>query len=439
MNAYFELITCAAVLFTEMLINYIYADYLFTKRVGGAKAFGAYAVGYVLLYTVFLLPDKIILNIIAYLLVNFMIFAAVYYCGIVSALFNSAVLTALMAISEVIGSAVLSIPSGSFSSYTYSPVSLFALSILSKLLYMLFCITSASVFEPHKSKSGSSANLIKLSIMPVASLFVAVLVIYVYSYIELPYVLQIAAAVSMFALLFANIYTVSVYNRSEKISRENLAIKLAVQKEEYDAEYYKMLEEQYERQRILIHDVKNHMQAINGLAAEGNVSEIQKYITEWGYDKALQKQVRYCQNSILNIIVSETARECAESGIEFQCDIRGKSVDFISDTDISALFGNLLSNAYEAAKNADEKFIELDIKIKPEQKLTVVKISNSCKEPPVRDEKGLFISRKDGKENHGLGQKSIRRIIEKYGGTSESYYNDSEKRFETVIVFSECE
>ena len=439
MNDYFEYVVIAVTLFTEALITYIYADYLFTKRVSNAKAILTYIVGYFSLYIIYLLLGKVILNSLAFLLINFMIFAIIYYCGFASALFNSAVLTALMALSEVISSVGLSIPSGSFSSYTYNHVSLLALFILSKLLYMLFCVISASVFEPHKSKSGSSANLIKLSIMPVTSLFVAVLVFYVYSYIELPFILQIAAAVSMFALLFANIYTVSVYNRSEKISRENLAIKLAVQKEEYDAEYYKMLEEQYERQRILIHDVKNHMQAINGLAAEGNVSEIQKYITEWGYDKALQKQVRYCQNSILNIIVSETARECAESGIEFQCDIRGKSVDFISDTDISALFGNLLSNAYEAAKNADEKFIELDIKIKPEQKLTVVKISNSCKEPPARDEKGLFISRKDGKENHGLGQKSIRRIIEKYGGTSESYYNDAEKRFETVIVFSECE
>lgn len=73
-------------------------------------------------------------------------------------------------------------------------------------------------------------------------------------------------------------------------------MRLAMQKDEYDAEYYKLLEEQYERQRILIHDVKNHMQTINGLAAEGNTEEIQKYIAEWGYDKALQKQVRYCRN-----------------------------------------------------------------------------------------------------------------------------------------------
>ena len=439
MNDYFEYVVIAVTLFTEALITYIYADYLFTKRVSNAKAILAYIVGYFSLYIIYLLLDKVILNSLAFLLINFMIFAIVYYCGFASALFNSAVLTALMALSEVISSAGLSIPSGSFSSYTYNHVSLFALFILSKLLYMLFCIISASVFEPHKSKSRSTVNLIKLSIMPIASLCIAMLVVYVYTAVELPYILQIAAAISMLALLFANIYTVSIYNRSEKISLENLAIKLAVQKEEYDAEYYKMIEEQYERQRILIHDVKNHMQTINGLAAEGNTEEIQKYITEWGYDKALQNQVRYCRNSILNIIISETAKDCAESGIEFHCDIRDKSVDFISDTDISALFGNLLSNAFEAAKDSDEKVIEFDIKIRPEQRLTVIKISNSCKEPPKRNEKGLFISLKDDQQNHGLGQKSIRRIIEKYGGTSEMYYDESEKRFETVIVFAEKE
>ena len=97
------------------------------------------------------------------------------------------------------------------------------------------------------------------------------------------------------------------------------------------------------------------------------------------------------------------------------------------------------NRSYEAAKDSDEKVIEFDIKIKPKQKLTMVKISNSCNEPPKRNEKGLFISLKENKENHGLGQKSIRRIIEKYGGTSEMYYDESEKRFETVIVFAEKE
>ena len=439
MSILFEYLIIAATIITELFIVYIYADYLFEEKFEHGKTLTAYIIGYLLIYIVYIFVKNVAVNCALHFIINFTIFGLVYYCGLAAALFNSAVLTAFMVLSEVASSAILNTSSGIIDAYTYSSISLVSLCVLSKLLYMIFCVIGAKAFEPHKSALGGAAGQLKLSIMPLASVCTAVTVFYVYTYIDAPYELQVAATVCMLLLLFANIYTVYVYNRYEKISRENLSMRLAMQKDEYDAEYYKMLEEQYERQRILIHDVKNHMQIINGLATEGNIAEIRKYITEWGYDKALQKQVRYCRNSILNIIVSETAKECAESGIEFHCDIRDKSVDFISDTDISALFGNLLSNAYEAAKDSEEKLIEFDIKIKPDQNTTIVKISNSCKEPPQRDEKGLFISRKGDKEKHGLGQKSIKRIIEKYGGTFETYYDEAETRFETVIVFSERE
>lgn len=437
MNIYIESLIIAITHITEALITYIYADYLFSEKVSRVQTVWAYIIGYSLLYTVYMLLRNVLINCVTCFIVSITIFGVVYYCGFVTALFNSAVLTAFMILSEVASSAILNARSGSIDSYTYDLMSLFALCVLSKLLYMIFCIIGARAFEPHKTANSSSRDLFKLSIMPIASVCTAVTVFYVYTYIDMQYELQAAAAICMCALLFANIYTVSVYNRTEKVNRENLSIKLAMLKDEYDAEYYRMLEEQYDRQRILVHDVKNHMQAINGLATEGNIEEIQRYIKEWGYDRALQKQARYCHNAILNIIIAKVAKDCAENGMVFHSDIRDKSVDFIDDIDISALFGNLLSNAYEAAKDSEEKLIEFDIKIKPEQKTTTVKISNSCNEPPTKDERGMFISRKADKEKHGLGQKSIKRIIEKYSGTSETYYDEVERRFETVIVFSE--
>ncbi len=431
----FECAAVALVQLAEVVIHYIYAEYLFSGRVGGAKKAAVYAVGHFAVFLVCIIFDNVFLTTAANPAALFFILFAVYSCGPAAALFNSAVLTAMMVLSEVASCAVLTLPLGNFSAYTSGRAPYLALVVLSKLLYTVFCTAAARVFGPHKSESGGGAGLLRLCIMPAASISVAVLVYYIFMTAEVPAPLHAASSVCLLALLAANIYAVSAYARSEKVNRENLEIKLAKQRDEYDAEYYRMLEEQYERQRILIHDVKNHMQAINGLAAEGNSAEIRRYIAEWSGDGALKKQTRYCRNVILNIIVSETARECERSGVEFHCDIRDKSVDFISDTDISALFGNLLSNACEAAKGSKEKLVELDIRIRPEQKLTVVRVGNSCDEPPKKSENGLFLSRKQDGGNHGLGQKSIRRIVEKYGGSAETYYDEGERRFETVMVF----
>lgn len=434
MNIYDSLLI-AITITAEAFIAFLYADYLYTEKCSPLKRNLIYIAGHVFMFMVYFLFSSAVVNAVTHFAVLFVIFITVY-CKQSSALFCSAVLTALMMLSEVVSYSIFNVRADNISSYTGNIVPFLSFTILSKLLYLVFCIIGSRALEPHKFSENGGKSLFMLSIMPIASACTAVTVLYIYLNIDTPYPLQIAGSVCMCALLFANIYTVSVYNRSEKVNRENLSLKLAMQKDEYDAEYYKMLDEQYERQRILVHDVKNHMQAINGLATEGKAEEIQRYIENWGCDKALQKQVRYCHNAILNIIIAEVTHDCSESGIVFNCDIRDKSVDFIDDTDISALFGNLLSNAFEAAKDSEEKLIELYIKIKPDQKTTSIKISNSCKGPPVKNERGLFVSHKEDKEKHGLGQKSIKRIIKKYGGTSETYYDDDEKRFEMLIVFS---
>ena len=246
--------------------------------------------------------------------------------------------------------------------------------------------------------------------------------------------LQIAVSICLGVLFFANIYTIRIYNNTEKVNYDNLTMKLALLKDESNVEFYKMLQEQYDRQRILIHDVKNHMQIVNSLAVDGKTDEIQEYITKWGFDKAFQNQTRYSDNDILNIIIAKLANDCKLNKIDLLCDIRDHCISFIDDVDVAALFGNLLSNAFESAVKSADKFIEIDIQIKPVQKKTIIRIVNSCDTKPIKSSEGLFISSKKNDEHHGIGQKSIARIVKKYSGTAESYFDETKKQFDWIIV-----
>ena len=434
MNGYIECIIIALVLITEALIVYIYADYLFVNKRNRFQTFATFLIGYAVLFITHMMWSNLAINAILYSIINMAILYTTFSCGIVTAFFQSVALTALMILSEIASSEILSICSGDFMSYTYRPISLLALGIFSKLIYAVLCILGARAFMPHKVGTYENRSMLKLCILPLSSICMAAVVFYICAVVEISIGLQVAISICAGCLLLANIYTITIYSNTEKVNRENLAMKLAMQKDESDAEYYRMLQEQYDRQRVLVHDVKNHMQVIDSLAADGKCNDIQSYIEKWGFDKAFQKQSRYCDNGILNIIVSKLVNDCEENGIDFNCD---KSVDFIDDVDISALFGNLLSNAFDAAKVSEEKIIELDIKVKPTQKTTIIKVINSCRERPKKTAEGLFISHKKDKEKHGLGQKSIARIVKKYGGTAECYYDDDRKQFEWVIVFSE--
>lgn len=434
MNVYVELLMTALVLLSEALIVQSYCSYLFSCKSSKLKTVCTYSLGYIVLLMLAVAFGNPVVNTAAYGIINLLIIYRLHLCGFVSAMFHSAVLTALMCLSEVLCSVIISFYTKDYSAYQ-TRVSVFtALLIISKLIYVLLCVLSAKAFSPHKSGTNESKSMWRLCLLPLSSAFVAVIVVYVSMYVELPMNLQIAVSVCLGVLFFANIYTIGIYNKTEKVNYDNLTIKLAIQKDESNAEFYKMLQEQYDRQRILIHDVKNHMQIVNNLAADGKTDEIQEYITKWGFDKAFQGQTRYSDNDILNIIIARLANDCELHKIDLLCDIRDHCISFIDDVDVTSLFGNLLSNAFESAVKSADKFIEIDIQTKPVQKKTVIRVVNSCDAEPQKSSGGLFVSNKSNREYHGVGQRSIARVVKKYCGTAESYYEEDKKQFDWVIV-----
>ncbi|MCI9652302.1 MAG: ATP-binding protein, partial [Lachnospiraceae bacterium] len=122
--------------------------------------------------------------------------------------------------------------------------------------------------------------------------------------------------------------------------------------------------------------------------------------------------------------------------IAFLVDVRDKSVDFLEPGDMTALFGNLLENAVEAAQDlqgAKEPYLELMVDARPGS-LLVITLVNSCREAPRSDGRGGFLTRKAPGAGHGTGMKSIRDTVEKYGGTMRQYYEEEGKLFHTVIL-----
>ncbi len=107
----------------------------------------------------------------------------------------------------------------------------------------------------------------------------------------------------------------------------------------------------------------------------------------------------------------------------------------MDSTSITALFANLLSNAFEAALGSDEHTIEFSIQSQPAQRIIVVSVVNSCLVPPTVSKQGLFISSKNNAYYHGTGLKSIARITQKYNGLSKTYYNAEKAQFHQIIQF----
>lgn len=188
-----------------------------------------------------------------------------------------------------------------------------------------------------------------------------------------------------------------------------------------------------EAQNILFHDIKKHLQAIAHLNEQGNKEKIASYIENLVSSSDLQTTSRICDHEFLNAILCRYMRDYEDRQIDFQTDIRSNTLHFIAENDLISLFCNLLDNAVEAASKYPGASIRLTVTRKDQAQLTVITLVNSCRTDPFQKNSRLISTKKD-RALHGLGLKSVERIVARYRGDMQLYYEEQEHLFHAVIT-----
>lgn len=204
-------------------------------------------------------------------------------------------------------------------------------------------------------------------------------------------------------------------------------------------QYYEQEEEKYEASRKMIHDIRNHIQAMEALYARGacmedargdareygredtrgdacedarkDIQRAEKYAGDIHRMLNSLQQKYYTSEKLLNIILNDKARTMQRLGVREDMKVGELSLDFMKETDVTALFANLLDNAVAAAAQSKDGYVRLRVN-RVRQFLSVM-VENSCDAEPVKAA-GTFRSRQAGRE--GLGLKIIRQTVEQYGG-----------------------
>lgn len=429
-----ERLCFAMVYLAEGLIVWLYYERVFVRRGSLSHTLLTFALCYTAL---FLLSstDNILLNTLAFLLGNCILLRLDYTCRLKTAVLHSALLTFIMSSSEIIVTLIINTVVHDYNAYTYNGVVMVALAVCSKLLFFFIAVFLSRTVKPVHTNRNETNMTALFSVMPVVSAIIALTIIYIGVSVPLVALTEILMSVSVIALLLLNIIVLVIYNRIQVMDAEHLELSMSSLRDHADAEYYKMLKEQYDRQRVLIHDIQNHFGAIEGLAEDGKSEEIKNYIRRMENSPELKGKNRMCDDSILNMILIRYDEFCSENNINFHCDVRADAVSFLDSSSIAALFGNLVSNAVEAASLSYEKLVDLSVIKYTEQSRVVITVVNSCDVRPKVDRSGGLISTKQDAENHGCGMKSIDRIVKKHGGTAKNYYNEAEKMFHYIIQF----
>lgn len=415
----------------EMLAVWLYCDQIFkSKRHQWVTPISFYAVYSLLGFLYMEEAVPIVWLCAGYFVGNCALLLFNYRCDLMTCVFQGGYTTYLMITARVlVALAVLFVRAD-------NPL-LAALIVKSDQIFLVcgvvFCILSqisVRCFKLTKNTQQTGSFMAVLVVLPLVSAWVAMETVYrqlgkkVIS-------LDMLQTVSVLLLLLLGFVVLLVYIHVQKVIEERLALELQIQKERANADYYNMLNEQYTNQRILVHDTSRHLQSIKNLLSENDSPALMEYVQEMEKEVHSQQMVRLCDNAVLNAILFRHAEFCRQNGIEYSFDIREHAVDAMNAVDITALFDNLLSNAVESAARAEKRFVELSA-VKDDVSLLVTLV-NTCDAPPETDEAGGLVTKKDDKASHGIGTKSIARVVKKYSGVSDFYYIAAERQFHMVI------
>lgn len=209
-----------------------------------------------------------------------------------------------------------------------------------------------------------------------------------------------------------------------KVSMQKKIMQLNLIQEE-QARLYKMNLNNREIMNIKAHDLKHQLSRINTLD-NNTKKELEKVVSLYDSEFSYKRES-------LNIVLQEKDVICRKHQIELNVLIEEEALNFISDTDLYSLFGNILDNAIEACLkvNTDKLII---LRVKNISNIITIKETNNFNGKLRFDKNGNVLTTKKDDGFHGFGLKSIKMIAEKYNGEIE--ISSTESNFTLCLYFN---
>lgn len=348
-----------------------------------------------------LADNNVAVNIIFGFLVNYVILKLGFKANVKSAVFHSVLLAGVLTATEFIGILLISGFFGiNIADYRSNDVLYAMAAVIAKTLYLISCLVISN-FTSREKQHIDHGHSWYLLISPFSSVYIIVLIAKLSLLVDISGTLAYACIGGSVLLFISDIMVFAVYENMQRKSEEIMKVNMERQREDINRDYYAVLDKQNENMHIMVHDIKNHLGVIESIADNDKVTA---YIGEL----------------------------CSKNGLDFNAKALTSNLSFVHDSDISAMVGNLLDNAFEAAKQTENGKIEFSL-YTIDGKSCVVSVINTALTAPKCENENL-VSAKPDAQSHGYGIKSIKKTAEKYGGSYSWFYDDKNREFHAMVM-----
>ena len=347
------------------------------------------------------------------------LYAAFYFLA-VKKHFGKTLFTLLM-ISNLANFAVISakcldgilFPALAVQSYRWSfSLMLFAVEILLSVPIFLYM---KSVFTPAVEKEPSGFEWRYLWLIPTTFYIVWYFAIYsVVSRSALEIALRPKNTLFLFiinvgAILIYYVVTRLILEQNQTLELEEKNHQLSMQ-----AVQYENLQEKITDARRAKHDVRHHIALMQEYVNHGELEALRRYLDRYSASLPDDSLIRFCENAAANAVLLYFAQQAKDNDIDYIVNAEIPGNIFVSDTDISVLFGNLIENAIDACKEEHGDDRKIDIRARLKGSTLCVTVDNTFTGTLRRTIDNEFLSIKH--KGPGLGTQSVKSIAEQYGG-----------------------
>lgn len=414
----------------EAFVFLLYAGMISTPKKKNSISIPCIMLGYAILLCVYEF-NNLFSTGLSIVVVCTLLFKTLYSISLKNSLFQSFILFGVMVGSEFVSMSIVTlVADAGFDIQNVSANVYFADVVISRLVYFIILVSIASIFAKKENKEYNSKPYWLMLIMPLSSILMMSIFrnISIFSNLSSKnYTLWIFSAL---LVLFSNIVIFIIFEISQNNAMELSDLKAIQQQTENDERYFEVIEQNNKDMQIFAHDIKNHLIQIKNME---DLESVKNYIDSIYPQIETFSSIGISQNKMLDLIISKYIKLCESKDIKFSVDVKTANLNYIADSDLSTLLNNLLDNAVEAAEQTKEKKIILKIYSKSKT-FDALTISNSCNSPPSVSGKELKTT-KENKRFHGIGLKSVIKIVDKYNGLYDWNYKKDIKTFETVIAF----
>ena len=220
----------------------------------------------------------------------------------------------------------------------------------------------------------------------------------------------------LFLLAVMLVYDISLYSHGRKQQERARQSEDAARKHEADL-YLKGVEDNYQRTRELWHDLKNHISLLNLLLQEKKYEQLGDYLRIFGEDVDSLTLPEKSGNLVVDALLADKLGRAKKENIAIELSLCNLTGLRLRPDEICGLFGNLLDNALEAnLQMAEGRFLEMDCR--ELEDCFYIRVRNATA-GLAREQGGALQSGKSDKRNrvgHGLGLRSVERIVHGCGG-----------------------